>query len=104
MPVKEESKQGDVEDKLIRMDSVTYGNSLNFQRIDDMASKDNFQVPLKSPSYLLKKAEVPIKHVAQSENEVAKPDLSRYELTYDDLINYYCDFDKEAQMYQNEEF
>lgn len=40
MPVKEESKQGDVEDKLIRMESVSYCNSINFKKIDEMAVKD----------------------------------------------------------------
>ena len=47
---------------------------------------------------------MPIKHIAQSENAVYRPDLNNYKLTYDQFINYYCDFDKEAEMHQNEEF
>lgn len=61
-------------------------------------------MPPKSNSYFLKKAEVPIKHISQGEGEVFSPDLANFELKYDDLINYYCDFDKEAQIYQNEDF
>jgi len=50
------------------MESVSYCNSLNFKRIEEMGVKD--QVPPKSKSYLLKKADVKIKHISQGENEV----------------------------------
>ena len=97
----EESKQGEVEDKLVRMKGLNFDIQMNYKKVKDIPAE---RFPDQSQSYFLLKKDVPIKHVGHDESKAQAGINPNSTLSYDHFINYYCDFDAVAEQHQSEEF
>ena len=91
----EESKQGEVEDKLVRMKGLDFDNQMNYKKVK-MIPPEKF--PQICESYYLMKKDVKIKHIGQDKKGSAENGVNpNSTLSYDHFINYYCDFDADAE-------
>lgn len=76
------------------MKGLNFDIQMNYKKVKNIPAE---KFPDQSESYFLLKKDVKIKHVGHDESKVKNGIDPNSTLSYDHFINYYCDFDADAE-------